>query len=252
MTFNASTPLSFILILNGHWISKGSPCQAAGGKRDTRSESFLIWYPIGFFFLSSLADLRLHLEHTHKDKMYFFWVGLRFKYVTPVRERETTRYLIRWQLKFPTMKMFVLVVLVVCNPNELCVVHPLASVTDTPVGSWLLVVSRGCTVKANGFTTHKSVDTLRCTPCGNAESWNNRKIWETLFFLASIFWVEAFWYPPNGENDVWWGRLTNLLFHLLSFSSPWPLSRVQEFSLETQIEKKEKRKRPFSLGSLQL
>jgi hypothetical protein len=32
MTFNASTPLSFILILNGHWISKGSPlsCPAAG------------------------------------------------------------------------------------------------------------------------------------------------------------------------------------------------------------------------------
>ncbi len=103
--------------------------------------------------------------------MYFFWVGLRFKYVTPVRET-TTRYLIRWQLKFPTMKMFVLVVLVVCNPNELCVVHPLASVTDTPVGSWLFLIVKGVHRKrANGFTTHKSVDTLLLrTPCGNAES----------------------------------------------------------------------------------
>jgi hypothetical protein len=171
-----------------------------------------------------------------------------------VRERETTRYLIRWQLKFPTMKMFVLVVLVVCNPNELCVVHPLASVTDTPVGSWLLVVSRGCTVKANGFTTHKSVDTLRCTPCGNAESWNNRKIWETLFFLASIFWVGGEHFDTHqtvkmmsDEDD---SRISSFTF--FSFSSPWPVSRVQEFSLETQIEKKEKRKRPFSLGSLQL
>jgi hypothetical protein len=54
------------------------------------------------------------------------------------------------------MKMFVLVVLVVCNPNELCVVHPLASVTDTPVGSWLLVVSRGCTVKEPMGLPHTS------------------------------------------------------------------------------------------------
>jgi hypothetical protein len=65
------------------------------------------------------------------------------------------------------MKMFVLVVLVVCNPNELCVVHPLASVTDTPVGSWLLVVSY-----SQGGAPHKSDDTLLLlrTPCGNAES----------------------------------------------------------------------------------